>query len=161
MRSPERSRVVRWGADVHGEKAQPAARASSSITGSASTRTECPRATRRFATPSSGGTVPPPSHIVKRNLIGSPIARPPFRGPVRDERTERLDQGLLGGRGGGTHSPPPQVPGIEFRRADELAEAPLVERAAAPRQVRRERLREPPAVERARIRQYRADRGDA
>src|SRR6185436_11267723 len=113
MMSPERSRVVRCGAVVHGENVQPAARASSSITGSASTRTECPHATSRFATPSSGGTVPPPSHIVKRNLIGSAIARPPFRGPVRDERAERLDQGPFGGRGGGAHSPPPQVPGVE------------------------------------------------
>ena len=84
--------------------------------------------------------MPPPSHIVKRNLIGSPIARPPFRGPVATSAPEHLDQGLLGGRRGGTHSPPPQVPGIEFRRADELAEAPLMERAAAPGQVRGERL---------------------
>src|SRR5687768_943869 len=126
--SCERSRPRLWGAVVHAENSQPLARASGSSVGSPSQRTEWPRATSRRARESSGGTLPPPSQLTNEKRFDSVIgcsfrAGASARCPARDERLERLVQGLLRQGALEPKAPPQRVPGVDLRRHEQLCHA--------------------------------------
>src|SRR5690349_9277402 len=90
-RSSDGSPVTRCGASSHGVNEAPTACAWSRSVGSASTRTSCPRSTSRRATPSSGGTAPPPSQVANRYRLMSPLL--PGRRLVEDAAHQPEDGG--------------------------------------------------------------------
>src|SRR5258705_10688496 len=87
--------LLRWGAVTHEVWSAPIARASTASVGSASKQTLWPRAISRRASPIAGGTLPPPSHMAKRNRRDSPMFHVPSRRRSRHDGLEQFDHGPL------------------------------------------------------------------
>src|SRR5436190_1134166 len=87
--------LLRWGAVTHEVWSAPIERASAASVGSASKRTLWPRSMSRRANPIAGGTLPPPSHMAKRNRRDSPMLHVPSRRTARHDRLEQFEQGPL------------------------------------------------------------------
>src|SRR3954454_9845291 len=124
-------RSGRLGALLQATNLAPAASTSARVQASSMTRTRWPRASRRRATVSTGGTVPPPSQVASRKSRGITVL--PDRGSwgvgraggIPDQAAREVAEDHGGGGRVQPHVAAEQLPGVDIGGDDERREPPL------------------------------------
>src|ERR1051325_3429808 len=145
---------ARCGAFVQEVNAAPTACTSARLHGSLSTRTACPRATSRRTTASIGGVLPPPSQCVNRN-DRLPATCPSNHvssdgSALREHAAYEPSEDVLGFAAAVFQVAPQQLTQIHVGRGVERRDPPLALGGSKAREIRRERLGEPRAMQAAR-----------